>query len=94
MAVKEIMFKAPAGQLEARYYRNEDPDSPIALVLHPHPLKGGNMDNNVTYRMFRTFMSNGFSVMRFNSRGVGRSQGIFEDGPGELLDATTVLVDS
>ena len=91
MSVKEIMFKGPIGQIEGRYHHNDKPTSPIALVLHPHPLRGGTMNSKVTYNLFHSFASNGFSVLRFNFRGVGRSQGVHDDGVGELMDAATAL---
>jgi alpha/beta superfamily hydrolase len=87
----EIVINGPVGRLEARYHHNPDPRSPIALVLHPHPQHGGTMNNRVTYTMFQAFVSMGFSVLRFNYRGVGRSQGKYDRGEGELADATAAL---
>jgi len=59
--------------------------------LHPHPQYGGTMSNKVVYTLFSCFRDLGFSVLRFNFRGVGRSVGMFDDGPGELADATAAL---
>ena len=82
-----IIFNGPDGRLEGRYHQSKKSDAPIAIVLHPHPLHGGNMNNRIIYNMFNAFVEQGFSVLRFNFRGVGRSQGAFDGGIGELSDA-------
>ena len=83
----EVIFNGPEGRLEGRYHQSKQPDSPIAIVLHPNPLHGGNMNNRIVYVMYNAFVERGFSVLRFNFRGVGRSQGVFDNGIGELSDA-------
>ena len=83
----EVIFNGPDGRLEGRYHQARKPNAPIAIVLHPHPLHGGNMNNRVVYMMYNAFVSRGFSVLRFNFRGVGRSQGSYDNGIGELSDA-------
>jgi alpha/beta superfamily hydrolase len=60
-------------------------------MMHPHPQHGGTMNNRVTYQLFHIFVKRGFSVLRFNFRGVGRSQGRYDDGQGELSDAAAAL---
>ncbi len=87
----EVIFTGPEGRIEGRYHHNEDKSSPAALVLHPHPKHGGTMNNKVVYNLYQCFARNGFSVLRFNFRGVGRSQGTFDKGIGELSDAATAL---
>lgn len=87
----EIIFNGPAGRLEGRYTHARAAGSPLALVLHPHPEQGGTMNNRITYTMFQTFAQRGFSTLRFNYRGVGRSQGSFDRGEGELADAAAAL---
>lgn len=87
----EVLFNGHAGRLEGRYHKSERPNAPVALILHPHPQYGGTMNNKVVYTLFSCFKDLGFSVLRFNFRSVGRSQGQFEDGPGELSDATAAL---
>jgi len=87
----EVIFAGPAGRLEGRYTQGKQPDSPLALVLHPHPLYGGSMNNKVVQHVYHVFQRKGFSVMRFNFRGVGRSQGGFDSGAGELADAASAL---
>jgi alpha/beta superfamily hydrolase len=87
----ELTINGPVGRLEARYHHEPATDSPIAVILHPHPQFGGTMNNQVVYNLYYTFAERGFSVLRFNFRGVGRSQGYFDNGPGELADAASVL---
>lgn len=87
----EVIINGPAGRIEARYHHNPDPDSPVAVVLHPHPQFGGTMNNPIVYQLYYSFVNRGFSVLRFNFRGVGRSQGLFDNGPGELSDAASAL---
>lgn len=87
----EVLINGPAGRIECRYTHGKADNAPIALVLHPHPQHGGTMNNKIIYSMYRTLVNYGFSTMRFNFRGVGRSQGTFDKGEGELSDAASVL---
>ncbi|MFD2261462.1 alpha/beta hydrolase [Lacibacterium aquatile] len=87
----EVLINGPDGRLEGRYLHSKVPNAPIALVLHPDPRGGGTMNNKVVYTLYQTFVQRGFSVLRFNFRGVGRSQGVFDRGEGELADAASAL---
>ncbi len=87
----EVIINGPDGRLEGRYQHNRTPGAPIALMLHPHPQHGGTMNNKVVYALYHAFSRHGFSVLRFNFRGVGRSQGAFDRGEGELSDAASAL---
>ncbi len=87
----EVIINGPEGRIEARYHQAIAKNAPVAIVLHPHPLHGGTMNNKVSYNLYHAFARNGFSVIRFNFRGVGRSQGKFDSGVGELGDAATIL---
>ena len=87
----EVIIPGPDGRLEGRYQHNRDATAPLALLLHPHPEHGGTMNNKVVYHLYHAFARRGFSVLRFNFRGVGRSQGRFDRGEGELSDAASVL---
>ncbi len=88
----ELFLTGPAGRLEARYHAAEKPDAPIALILHPNPQLGGTMNNKVVYTLYQAFVQLGFSVLRFNFRGVGKSQGIFDgDSNNELADTLAAL---
>lgn len=87
----EILFNGTAGRLEGRYSPAHNPNAPIAVLLHPHPLHGGTMSNKVVHTMNQAFLANGFATMRFNFRGVGKSQGVYDEGNGELADAAAAL---
>ena len=87
----EININGNEGRLEARYMPAADPSAPLALILHPEPNRGGNMNNRVSLAMYNHFKERGFSVLRFNFRGVGRSMGTYNNGEGELSDAATAL---
>ncbi|HXS41928.1 MAG TPA: alpha/beta hydrolase [Stellaceae bacterium] len=87
----EVIFNGPAGRIEGRYQQAKEDNAPMALLLHPHPQHGGTMNNKVVYTLFHAFARRGFSVLRFNFRGVGRSQGSFDRGEGELADAAAAL---
>ncbi len=87
----EVIINGNEGRLEARYHHSLEADAPVALVLHPHPQYGGTMNNKVTYAMYKAFTELGFNTMRFNFRGVGKSEGHFSDGEGELSDAASVM---
>jgi alpha/beta superfamily hydrolase len=90
-AMPEVIFNGPDGRLEGRYHHGKSPNAPLALLLHPHPQHGGTMNNKVVYALYHAFVRRGFSTLRFNFRGVGRSQGKFDNGQGELSDAASAL---
>ncbi len=61
------------------------------VVTHPHPFYGGDMDNPVVEEIARSFFEKGFTTLRFNFRGTGKSSGMFEDGLGEQNDVRAAL---
>ena len=87
----EVIINGPEGRIEGRYHHAAERNAPLALLLHPHPLHGGTMNNRIVFALFQSFVRRGFSVLRFNFRGVGRSQGSFSRGEGELSDAAAAL---
>jgi len=87
----DIILPGPAGRIETRFQRQKAQGAPMALVLHPHPQFGGTMNNPLVYDLFHMFHGLGCTTVRFNFRGVGRSQGTFDSGAGELSDAAAVL---
>jgi alpha/beta superfamily hydrolase len=89
--VPEVIFPGPEGRLHGRYSPAGKPRPMIAIVLHPHPEGGGTMNNPITMAQYQMFVRRGFATLRFNFRGVGRSEGEFDSGVGELSDAASAL---
>ena len=91
---ERLTVRGPAGAIEV--VRNVPGPAPrgIALVCHPHPLQGGTLDNKVAQTLAKTFFALGYAAVRFNFRGVGQSDGAFDDGIGETDDALAVLADA
>ena len=87
----EVLISGPEGRIEARYRHGEKFDSGVALILHPDPTRGGSINTKVVYQLYNCFVKNGFSTLRFNFRGVGKSDGKFDGGEGELSDAAVIL---
>ena len=90
--IESHQISGPAGELEALLEEPEDgAPTAVCVVCHPHPLYGGTMLNKVVYRIARGVRQAGSVVVRFNFRGVGRSQGKHDHGVGEVADARAVL---
>ncbi|MBR4317059.1 MAG: alpha/beta hydrolase [Alphaproteobacteria bacterium] len=87
----DIILSGANGRIQASYYKNPNPKAPIAVVFHDAPSNGGSMNEKVNYTIFYSFLQKGFSVIRFNFRGIGGTEGVFEAGEGELTDASTVV---
>lgn len=87
----EVIFTGPEGRLEGRFHAGPGEAPPLALILHPNPAQRGTMNNTIAHTMFKVYQARGFSVLRFNFRGVGRSQGVYDHGEGELSDAAAAL---
>ena len=89
-----VDLPGPAGNIEALLQEWEGTAPPfLAVVCHPHPLYGGTMHNKVAHRVAATLHALGGAVMRFNFRGVGRTEGVHDRGQGELDDARVVLAE-
>ena len=88
---KEIFIPGPSGRIQAQYFKSKKAGSPVAMVLQPHPQYGGTMNNRIVYETYNSFFRNGFSVIRINFRGVDKSDGVFDNGQGELSDAAAAL---
>lgn len=92
MSGDRTMFPAAGLHLEGVLYLNrESSPSPGVVVCHPHPLYGGDMDNNVVCAIANSLHQSSMAVLRFNFRGVGRSEGDFGDGLGEQEDVRSAL---
>lgn len=90
---ERLFIEGPAGKLEAIHQPAvEGAEARAAVVVcHPHPLYGGTMRNKVVYWMARAFEETGCHVLRFNFRGVERSEGAWAEGAGEIEDAAAAL---
>ena len=88
---KEIFIPGPCGRIQAKYYKSKQQNASVALVLQPHPQYGGTMNNRIVYETYNSFYKKGFSVIRINFRGVDKSDGVFDNGQGELSDAAAAL---
>ncbi len=88
-----LMLPGPAGRLEAITSCPDAERRPpaTAIICHPHPQHGGTMHNKVVTTLARAFEKAGARSVRFNFRGVGRSEGVFGDSSGETEDAIAVL---
>lgn len=84
-------MSGPAGRIEGKYHPQQHAQAPLAILMHPHPSGGGTMNHKIVHALYRCFFAQGFSVLRFNFRGVGKSEGSFDQGEGELADAAAAL---
>ena len=93
--MRSITIAGPAGKLEgvvhlpeacAEQGRSSEPRA-IAVVAHPLTTMGGTMDNKIVTTLAKTFAELGFAALRFNFRGAGASEGMFDEGGGEVEDA-------
>lgn len=86
----EVILAGPEGRIEGRYQPGTQPRAPVAIILQPHPAQG-TMNHPIVLALYQSFVRRGFATLRFNFRGVGRSQGTFDNGIGELSDAASAL---
>ena len=88
----EFVIQGPAGEIEALLESPQDAE-PVGcgVVCHPHPVHGGTMHNKVAHTLARSFSGAGFAALRFNFRGVGGSEGSFDDGIGEIQDVLAAV---
>src|SRR2546423_741750 len=90
--IESLFLAGPTGRLEALLEEPEDSEPREAeLVCHPHPQHGGTMHNKVVHRIARGLRKAGAAVLRFNYRGVNRSEGEYAHGEGEMEDARAAL---
>jgi len=89
---ERLTIDGPAGALDvALNVPSHAPPRGLALVAHPNPVQGGTLDNKVAQTLAKTFFALGYVGVRFNFRGVGQSEGRFDDGLGETDDALATL---
>ena len=87
----DVIITGEAGKLHAVYHKSETPAAPLAVVLSGNPRQRHHMNDRVSYAMFRAFMDIGFSVVRFNYRGVNDSDGAIGTTSENMLDIATVI---
>lgn len=90
-ALKKFSVAGKAGHLEAIAHLPDGAPRAIAVVAHPLPTMGGTMENKVVTTLAKTFLELDFVALRFNFRGVGGSQGAYDEGNGEVLDVLEVV---
>jgi alpha/beta superfamily hydrolase len=90
-ATRAVSFASGDLTLEGVLHLPADTPAPGAVVCHPHPQYGGDMDNNVVMAACETLVGQGIAALRFNFRGVGASQGVFDQGRGERDDVRAAL---
>jgi uncharacterized protein len=88
---EKITLQGAAGRIEVQ--RDQPAEAPrgVAVIAHPHPLFSGTMDNKVVQTLARAFIAGGWTAVRFNFRGVGASEGVHDEGRGELEDMLDVV---
>ena len=94
-ATESISLIGPVGSLEGLCdVPSGMPIKGTAVICHPHPLFGGTMQNKVVQTLAKAFVQNGWRAVRFNFRGVGGSEGVYDEGRGELEDLLNVIAQS
>jgi alpha/beta superfamily hydrolase len=89
---EKLFIDGPVGRLEAILDKpRNEAASGYAVVCHPHPQHGGTMHNKVAHTLARAFLRLGFESLRFNFRGTEASEGVYDEGVGELDDALAAL---
>jgi len=87
----DVFFGTDEIRLHGVYMASERPGAPAAVLCHPHPQYGGSMNNNVVLGIETVLNDSGYTTLRFNFRGVGRSEGSFDDGRGECRDVISAV---
>jgi hypothetical protein len=90
-STERVLIAGPAGTLEVVVNAPDTARRGVALVAHPNPQQGGTLDNKVAQTLAKAFHALDYVAVRFNFRGVGASQGSFDDGDGECEDALAAL---
>lgn len=85
------LMAGPAGALELAHDAPAGDPRGVCVISHPHPLFGGSLDNKVVQTLARAFNQCGWHSVRYNFRGVGASEGRYDEGRGELLDLLAVI---
>ena len=87
----DVIIAGESGKLHAVYHKSEQESAPLAVILSGSPRQKCHMNDRISYAMFRAFMDIGFSVVRFNYRGVNDSEGSIGTTADNMLDIATVI---
>lgn len=90
-STRREFIAGPAGRIECAVDSPEGAARGVALIAHPHPLFGGTLDNKVVQTLARAFVDLGYEAWRPNFRGVGATEGLHDEGRGELEDLRTIV---
>lgn len=88
---QRTQLAGPAGAIEVAIDEPAGAPSAVLVACHPHPQHGGTLDNKVVQTLARAGLAMGWRTVRFNFRGVGRSEGAWDEGRGEIDDALAVV---
>jgi uncharacterized protein len=88
---QRVLVPGPAGAIECTIDAPDGDGLGTAVICHPHPQQGGTMDNKVVQTLARAFLQLGWRSVRFNFRGIGKSEGAWDAGVGEIDDALAVI---
>jgi alpha/beta superfamily hydrolase len=91
LRTERLELAGPAGRVQALRDQPAGESRGVVVIAHPHPLFGGTMDNKVVQTLARAFVQCGWTAVRFNFRGVGTSEGQFDEGRGERDDLLAVV---
>src|SRR5687767_10217909 len=90
-STRRELVAGPAGRIECAVDQPAASSRGMALIAHPHPLFGGTLDNKVVQTLARAFVDLGYETWRPNFRGVGQTEGVHDEGRGELEDLHSIL---
>ncbi|WP_178863543.1 alpha/beta hydrolase [Thiomicrorhabdus cannonii] len=89
---ENALIDGPAGQLEIRFRAAENSEQAgLVVISHPHPQFGGTMNNKVVTTLEKAWQEKGYATVVYNFRGVGKSQGEYDGGIGEVDDLVAVV---
>jgi len=91
-AVEVLFSNSASGRIQGKLHSQDAENAPVVLLLAPHPQHGGSMDNKIILSMYKTFFAAGYTVLRINYSGVGKSTSVsLGNSEGELNDAAVAL---
>lgn len=88
---ENIFVTGPAGRLQTLESKPQTAPQALAVICHPHPLHGGTLENKIVHQLAKSFVELNAVSVRFNFRGVGQSEGVYDEGCGEREDLLAVV---